>query len=189
MNEGASENSRSGHELRGDVRPERSRPVADQAVQVRRVDPRGRRNETMRVGIVLDCHRQAAGIVTVVSMRREQLRRQRDGASSASRKRYARCERETKGASTIQGSDRGGEVSRTQRYPRGPESGVTITPLVPLTRRQFLWSAAASVGSLRAVSDRSDVIWPELLYAQSSDGARLASSATASPAATRSSTA
>ena len=42
---------------------------------------------------------------------------------------------------------------------------------MPLTRRQFLWSAAASVGSLRAASDRSDVIWPEILYAQSSDGA------------------
>jgi alkaline phosphatase D len=43
-------------------------------------------------------------------------------------------------------------------------------PLVPLTRRQFLWSAAASVGSLRAASDRSDVIWPEL-HAQTSDTA------------------
>ena len=71
VNEGAGENGRSGDELRSDVRPERSRPVADQAVQVRRVDPRGRCNETMRVGVVLDCHRQADGIVTVVSVRRE----------------------------------------------------------------------------------------------------------------------
>ena len=50
-------------------------------------------------------------------------------------------------------------------------SRCTITPLVPLTRRQFLWSAAASVGSLRGPSGRGDALWSELLYAQSSDSA------------------
>lgn len=38
-----------------------------------------------------------------------------------------------------------------------------------LTRRQFLWSAAASVGSLHGPVPRRGGAWPELLYAQSSE--------------------
>ena len=189
------------------LRPERSRPVADQAVQVVGIDTRRRRDETMRVGIVLDRHRQAR------RCRGSRLRAAREPTRPARRARpsplwrYATRERETRRASTIQGSDRRDDVSRTQPKPPGPLRGTrptsrryraerrtqsvhvgaqrtrsasrgadpppsrcTITPLVPLTRRQFLWSAAASVGSLRAASDRSDVIWPEL-HAQSSGDA------------------
>lgn len=40
---------------------------------------------------------------------------------------------------------------------------------MPLTRRQFIWSTAASVGSLHELT-RYDRGWPELLYAQSPEG-------------------
>jgi alkaline phosphatase D len=42
---------------------------------------------------------------------------------------------------------------------------------VPITRRQFLWSAAASAGSLHGSGLRDAGVWPDLLYAQSSDRA------------------
>jgi alkaline phosphatase D len=41
---------------------------------------------------------------------------------------------------------------------------------VSLTRRQFIWSTAASVGSLRGLSGSEGLGWPAILYAQSPDG-------------------
>ena len=117
MNEAASQNSRSLDQPRGDVWPEGPRPVADQAVEVRRVDPRGWRNETMRSGIVLDCHRQADGIVTVVS-----VRRQRRGAKR--KKRDQRRKSDLCGVSTKPVEHRRSSVVTTS-------AGVKDVPVPP----------------------------------------------------------
>ena len=91
--------------------------MADQAVEVRRVDPRGWRNETMRIGIVLDCHRQADGIVTVIS-----VRRQRRGAKR--KKRAQRRKSDLCGVSTKPVKHRRSSVVTTS-------AGVKDVPVLP----------------------------------------------------------
>ena len=61
---------RRGYDARLGPRPERAHPVTDEAVQRVGVGARRRRAETMRSGIVLDSHRPARCVVTVILMRR-----------------------------------------------------------------------------------------------------------------------
>ena len=69
MSNGAGVNRRRGYDARLGPLPERTHEVTDQTVQRGRIGGRGRRTDDMRGRVVVDSHRPAPRVVTIVHVR------------------------------------------------------------------------------------------------------------------------